>query len=800
MPASPYLDRRTLLAAGGSAAVLSLAPPSGAAAQGATGGTGEDEFGILLARAEELMTGGAFDPADPAYASALASLDANASALWARMNRAEDRTHLFAEYAPASLPGNFGESYPLLRSLAVAWATPGTSLTGSAEVAEELVSALRFLYDVGYNPSGAGDGNWWYWEIGAPRNLLDTCVLLRDRIPADDLAAYVANVGTWVPDADKHHIHPDWGYMTGANRSDKSIVLALQGLLGRDSAKIAQARDALSDVNGGGARTLFSYSFAGDGFYEDGSFVQHGTVAYTGSYGNVTLGGSAFVLALLGGSTWAVTDPGVTVLYDAVDRAFSPLILDGLLMDCVRGRAVSREKERDFNAATATLSHMLLLAFGAPADYAARWRALAKGWIERNELNPSLERAGIPQITRARAVLDDATIVPARRLTGHFVFADMDRVVHRRPTWALALSLSSNRIASYESLNGENIRPWYQGDGMTYLHTTDDPGQFSDAFWPTVDPCRLPGTTVDTRPRADVAPTDPYRPQPANAIAGGAVLEGRFGAAALDLDAADVTLRARKSWFTLDNVVVALGSGITSTDGRTVETVVENRNLHADGTGRLIVDGASQPGVQGWSARFDRARWAHLEGVGGYVFPQPARMRALREERTGSWRDINTGGSTASLTRRYLTLWFDHGVSPTESDYGYVLLPGLSAAATAVWSLAAPVRVVAHDSAAHAVEARRDGLTAVNFWEPGTAAGITSSGPASVLVRRAHGRTTVAVSDPGRTQDTVTVRLPFAAREVVRADGTVTAVPGRRPVVTVRTGGSRGHTHTVELS
>jgi hypothetical protein len=37
---------------------------------------------------------------------------------------------------------------------------------------------------------------------------------------------------------------------------------------------------------------------------------------------------------------------------------------------------------------------------------------------------------------------------------------------------------------------------------MTYIYSTDL-AQFSDDFWPTVDPYRLPGTTVDVTSRAD---------------------------------------------------------------------------------------------------------------------------------------------------------------------------------------------------------------------------------------------------------------------------------------------------------
>ncbi|MFB6877823.1 polysaccharide lyase 8 family protein [Streptomyces sp. NPDC056323] len=804
------LSRRTLLAAS-SATAVALMTPAGAAhaspvAEASGGATAAPAAGFdtLLQRAESLLTGGGFDPADPDFATAVAALDTTAAELWDTLDRSAGRTALWPDLAPLTDPGNFGQSYTRLRTVATAWATAGTSLAGSTQVADALVAALRFTHDTAYNPARRETGNWWFWEIGAPRALMDCSVILRDRLPAADLADYLAVVDRFCPDADRRTNSPTLSE-TGANRTDKAVIVALRGLLGQDPAKLVSARDALSDVRDSGRNSLFRYTSSGDGFYEDGSFVQHDVVAYTGSYGVVLLGGTAYLLALLAGSEWAVADSKVSVMYDAVERTFAPVVFDGLMMDSVRGRAISRERAGDHRDGATALAAVLLLASGAPAEYATRWRSLVKGWLTRNRTTPFESLATIPQLALAKAVLNDEAVPSGPRSTGSHVFADMDRVVHRRPGWACALSLSSKRISAYEAGNGENLHGWYTGDGMTYLYDGDDLGQFNDGFWPTVDPYRLPGTTVDTRPRTDLgtgAGTSTYRP--ANAVAGGAVLDDRYGAAAMEvIGAQGTTLRSRKSWFLLDNAVIALGAGITASDGRPVETIVENRNLGTDGRHRLLVDGIRLPVEQGWSGEFGRARWAHVDSVGGYVFPEGTALRALREERTGTWRAIDTGadtgGSTDPVTRRYLTLWTDHGASPTDAHYAYVLLPGASAAATAVWSRSRPVRIVANDTTAQAVEVRRAGLTAVNFWGAGTAAGITASGPASVLVRRQGGQVRVAVADPGRTLTTLTVELPFPVRSVARADGSVNLVPGRRPVLTVAVGGSRGHTHRAEL-
>ncbi|WOX20010.1 polysaccharide lyase 8 family protein [Streptomyces solicathayae] len=793
--------RRALLAAGIGALLLPVTAGAGTAhADSAPPAT--DSFAALRARAAELATGGAIDPLDPVYTTALTSLNSSAAAQWAALDRSAGRTALWSDLAPVTAPSNFTLSYGRLLTLATAWATPGAALRGDEEVAAAVVEGLAFLFDRAYNPAKPESGNWWFWEIGAPRNLMDVCVLLHDRIAPERIANYCAVVDRFCANPDRRTNLPTLAE-TGANRADKAAIVALRGIVGGSADKLALARDGLSDARDAGRNSLFRYVASGDGFYLDGSFIQHNDVAYTGTYGNVLLSRVAYLAALLADSDWRITDAGISVIHESVERSFAAVTFDGLMMDAVRGRAVSRNRERDFHTGSGTTSNVLLLAMGAPPEYAARWRSIAKGWIERNTATPYLPLVGIAATRRASAVLSDPAIPAAPPPVGHTVFADMDRVVHRRPAWTLALSLSSKRIAAYEAGNGENLHGWHTGDGMTYLYDADR-AQYSDDFWPTVDPYRLPGTTVDTRPRADAGSTpgtSTYRP--ANTVAGGAVLDGRYGAAAMELIGNGSTLRARKAWFCLDDAVVALGAGITASDGRTIETVVENRNLHAEGANLLTVDGRDVTDVVGRATPFPGAGWAHLEGVGGYVFPGGADLQALREDRAGAWSDINTGadtgGSGDTTTRRYATLWLDHGVSPADAGYAYVLLPGFSPARTAAWAASRPVEIVANTAAAQAIRVRALGLIAVHFWAAGSVAGITSSGPGTVLLRRRDEGVSVAVADPGRTGTTLTVELPWAVEGVRSTDDTVTVASGRRPVLTVRVGGSRGHTHAAEL-
>lgn len=83
----------------------------------------------------------------------------------------------------------------------------------------------------------------------------------------------------------------------------------------------------------------------------------------------------------------------------------------------------------------------------------------------------------------------------------------------------------------------------------------------------------------------------------------------------MDLDPDNSTLSGKKSWFMFDDEIVALGAGITSTDNRKVETIVDNRKLKASGDNVLTVNGEAKPSALGWSESMNQVHWAHLKAM-----------------------------------------------------------------------------------------------------------------------------------------------------------------------------------------
>ncbi|KUN96283.1 polysaccharide lyase 8 family protein [Streptomyces caeruleatus] len=746
--------RRAVLLA---AALLATTAPAAPAARAAAA----DAYDTLRLRWLDIALGTGYDPAAEPYAARLAETGTLARGFRATMSPTP--TSLWPGH-PYDPPAGITQSYGRLWTMTQAYVQRGTGSTADPALLADVLRGLDHLSATVYNPATTRYGNWWEWQIGSPRPLMDSTAALYDHLTEEQVAAACAAVDHFVPDA----MLTDYsGTSTGANRVDLCRSVALRGILGRAPAKIALARDALSPV--------FPYVTEGDGLYADGSFVQHTWVAYSGTYGQVLLDGLGRLFALLAGSEWEVTDPNRQIVLDSVERAYAPLIHDGLMMDSVNGRAISRGylksddrhvMRSDHFHGQGVIAAMALLAGGASAAERERWYGRVKGWIERDTVTPILTapQFGVADLARLHAVAQ-SPVPAAPEPAGHHLFAAMDRAVHRRPRFVANLAMASDRIAHYECGNGENPRGWHTGAGMLSWWAEGLGDQYTDWYWPTVDWYRLPGTTVSTLRLPDKAGGEWGEPKPDVRWVGGTT-DGEYAAIGQHLKGLASTLEARKSWFCVDDAVICLGAGISCADGVPVETVVDNRNLGEGGT-QALVRGAG---------------WAHLEGHGGWVVPY-GDLRTLREDRTGAWADINTTSTTETRTRRWQTLWLDHGTDPADATYVYLLMPGAGRRAVAVRAAQGRrwLSVLANDRTCQAVRVPTLGLTAANFWQPGTAGPLTASAGASALLRHRGRTATLCVSEPPRTGEPLEITWDHPVRGVLRADDTVEILStGRR--------------------
>lgn len=787
---SPAVSRRTLLASTG---VLSLAAFLGgpaaslAHADPVTGVTGLDQ---LRERWVDQITGRTvIDATDADFRTALEVMDTAVRDSRALLVAGTDRSRVFSDADFAADP-MIVLTFTRLAKMASAWATPGSAFEGDAAVLAEVLAGLDDTNRLVYNDTQAEYGNWWSWEIGGPKALTDTMAIVAAHLSAEQVTRFCAAVDHFVPDPTTQFRPPRTPVTsTGANRVDICQAIMIRSIVGGDVDRLEAAVAALSPV--------WQYVTKGDGFFRDGSFVQHSTIGYTGTYGVVLLGGLAKIFSMLGATPYDIDDPTRSILFASVEKSYVPFVHDGEMMDAVRGRAVSREAERGHTDGAGAIEAILWLARAAePAD-AERWRGICLGWIRRNAYDSILTKASIARTALVKELLRSGVSALPEKV-GVDLFPGMDRAVYRGRSWALSLGMSSNRTTWYECGNGENNTGYQSGSGVTYLYGTDQ-AHFDDGFWPTADLHRLPGITLDTTPLPPKVEGEWGAKTPANEWTGG-VTDGLALLVGQHLVAPGSTgLTARKTWFVVDDVVVALGSDIRTGTDAAVETVVEQRNLGEKGADRLTVDGREvcRPGRDTSSSV--TARWAHLDRTGGYVFLAPTRVRVSRTRRTGAWRDVNTGGSTTPLTRTYATLLLDHGVQPDGAAYAYLLAPGATAARTRRLAEHPGVTVVRNDAQVQAVWT--DDVSAASFWSAGSVPGLAADGPAVVLVRRGRGTLTLWVADPTQTRESVTVTVSergFEHGKLESGHGSARRRGGRLEV-TVPTAGLAGQSVKVTL-
>lgn len=756
-----------------------------------------DVYDDLRNKWADRLAGGNFNAADSDTANQLSLMSSNAQNFWNQMDKTANRTALWPDQANWALSTTVSNSYARLDTMAAAWATPNTTLYHNASLASDIVAALDWLNVNHYNASMTYYDNWWDWQIGTPKILCNTMTRLYDQLSATQRANYIAAIDHFVPDPTKRMYANGtlWELETGANLLDKALAVTLRGVIGKSSSKLAAGRDAISPA--------LPYVTTGDGFYADGSFIQHTHTPYVGAYGAAVISDIAGLYFLLKDSSWSVTDPNAGVVYDWAMEAYAPLIYDGAMMDNVRGRGLARQFNSDHFIGRGIIASLAALSQGLPTSQADTLKAKVKGWIQRDTsfgsnyftpvatITPGIY-SGLPlyDLTLLKSILNDSSITATDEPVGTHVFASMDRVVQREPGFAFALSLFSPRVSAFEYGNGENLRGWWTGMGMTTLHNGDQT-QYGGNYWPTVNAVRLPGTTTD-RSGSGVPKSFTHYPNTRNNV-GGAELGGRYAAVGMDFSTQGITtgnVSGKKAWFLFGDRIVAVGSGIVGINGASVETIADNRKLNGAGDNALTVNGTAKSGSAGWSEAMPAVSWAHLTGSTdgadiGYHFPDLPTVNGLRETRSASWLDINSGGKTATagtVSNTFLSLALAHGVNPTTGSYTYVILPGRSANETAAYAAAPTVSVLERSTTATAVREGVLGLVGAVFWTDASKTVamygqpyLTSNKRAAVVTLQAGTDLQVSVADPTQANTgTINLEIGRSATAVVSTDPGVT--------------------------
>lgn len=745
--------------------------------------------------AEDAMENMADIPADGSHVDAL----------WSDL----DLEIKYVATSDASYTEDLNTAYTRLQAMATAYAAENCRLYHNEDLKERILYALEWLYDNGYNENYNVEkqlyGNWWHWEIGIPQALGSTVILMYEDLTQEQIDKFYATLYRFNQDPTVVYKVQGWGTMemTSANLMDTSLVAALRSAIGNTQDGIGAAVNALGTVTG--------FVTEGDGFYEDGSCIQHSNLAYTGGYGLTLLKGIERILLLSNDTAWQASADDLESVYTWIWEGYRPLFADGAMMDMVSGRSIARPSHTELETGRGILEAIVLLADGAPEDRKEQLLSFAKKQVLAGAENLDTFYSGMEasSMIAAKQLAADDSVEADDGTPYTKIFGSMDKATIHREGYTLGISMFSSRTGNFEYMNKENTKGWHISDGALFLYN-GDAGQFSNNYWNTIDPHRLPGITTDHTEGTNYESGLAYTSD--KDYAGGSSVEDLYATIAMDFHGQNTDLTAKKAWFAFDDEVVALGTDISGITKDT-ETIIENKQIRDDGSNALVVDGEETQAELGESSAAG-VEYAWIEGNSGtdsigYYFPEGEDLEIKREARTGSFQDINgavADGAAGSedVTRDYLSLAVSHGDGTEEGaeDYAYVLLPGRTEEETAEYASGSEIEIISNTAEVQAAADRSSGASGYQFWTAASAGNVSADQASSVTMKEEDGTLKLGISDPSQTQDSVTIHVS-GYKNLQYVDGDQEAVVNATEDgvdITVNTSAGAGKTYELTLT
>ncbi|CAI3375055.1 polysaccharide lyase family 8 super-sandwich domain-containing protein [Enterococcus cecorum] len=577
-----------------------------------------------------------------------------------------NRESIFDDVTDFTKSANITKTYRRLEQFAQVLDNKSSKYYQNYDLAVKLKQGMEYLYKHVYNEQKEIVGNWWDYEIGTPRAVVDVLAYANAYFTQEEINRYIKPIDKFV--ADPTVIRSTTTIpvpAVGGNQTDLSKVTILSGALKQDSARIQEGVDGLL--------TVLEFVKEGQGFYRDGSFIDHTDVAYTGAYGNVLMDGFSQILPMIANTSFALPAEKTAILYEWIDRAYFPIVLNGELMDMTRGRSISRASAESHAAAIEALRGVVRIAQASDEAQKMHLLSAVKGRIGEDTFYvPYQNLKSYTDISLFEKLLNDDTIPAVKPETFLHSFHNMDKFVYNNAEnhFAIALSMYSDRTQNYEDMNNENRHGWYTSDGMVYLYN-NDLTHYSEGYWPTVDPYKMPGTTelVTAREDGSGQVNLPSR------FVGASKFDEKNAAVAMDFTNYNEELSARKAWFIFGDKIVMLTTNIQNKSSDASVTTIENRKLVPDKNTKIYVNGEEMTANKVTNSAVDTF---YLETADpnqriGYAFLTPLSLDIEKQARTHSWSEINYGQPSDPITNTFVTA--THTTQQNGENLAYILVP-----------------------------------------------------------------------------------------------------------------------------
>lgn len=576
------------------------------------------------------------------------------------------------------------QSYRKIEALAKQYANKDSKYYKDPEVKKVIMDALEWEYNKNYNENLSIKGNWWDYEIGTPRAINNTLSLIYEDLDQETINKYTKPINHFVPDPYQFRVTTGKPFKAkGGNLIDMGRVRIIAGFLQNDSEMVDGTIKALKQVYEIRDENMGSTEEGGnDGFYVDGSYVDHTNVAYNGAYGNVMLDGFSQLLPALTNNT-SFDREEVNKIHDIIDKSFLPFLQRTQMMDMVRGRSISREKLQPHNSGAEVIRSIMRIADASDEARKTKYNSFIKDITTNNNyFDFSKNLNNFRDIFLYNKIKDQPIDAKAVKKENKInIFNNMDKLVYRNAdkNYALGFSMHSSRIKNFEYMNGENSKGWYTSDGVVYLYN-QDLSHYSNNYWATVDHSALPSITEikETRDSSTAKKTDETERLLKSSFVGATKLDEKHASLAMDFNNWNDDIRLKKSWFILGDRVVFLGSDIENPNSKEVYTSIENRKLKEADQYKIYVNDKvlddEKTSEDGISKVFLESKNESNENI-GYYFLNNKNLTVEKENRQGSWSEVNKDGSKNKKENDFIKISQDH---KDNTGYAYVMVPATS--------------------------------------------------------------------------------------------------------------------------
>lgn len=507
-----------------------------------------------------------------------------------------------------------------LVNLAKAYQQKTSTFYKNSAAKEDIISGLRYWVDHDF----FGD-NWHNNQITTPTNLVHLLLIMGKALPEDLIHKAAPIIG-------RAHMNA-----SGARPSGDRIVIA--GILAKHllyQGDRAAFQEIIKIIEG-----ELKFSTGQRGIQHDYSFHhRHDRVNNTTSYGYGKYA-NAF-----GEWSYYVANTQFAFSVEKINQLVD-YYLDGIYKQLVYGIYT------DISVKNRSISHK------------ATFKPQGVLEIERLLFGTDYRQAELEEIIQLRK----GETKPASSFskffwqTEHFVF--------QRPNFYTTVRMFSTRNRNMEKpYNGPGKTTHHRADGTNYLMLKGD--EYHN-IWPVYNWQKISGTTILQKP---ALPSIEKIQLDGLTDFVGAVSDGLYGAVAFDFRSPHDGVKAKKAWFFFDEEYVCLGADIKAEANLPVLTTINQVLMRSEV--RLEQGDQVQHLVPG-NHELKQVKWVHQDKI-GYLFPEPTTINISNQTEQGRWSDITDQKNISQevISEEVFALWFDHGTSPDDGAYQYIVVPDVS--------------------------------------------------------------------------------------------------------------------------